>query len=250
LREELALFLEEENQEIAEYFRSETLLLKLAYLNDIFEKFNLLNTSMQGYDTNILVLSDKVNAFVRKIGLWISKIEERNLDMFPKFNVFIEDNNMEISKIGIERCIREHLINLQSSFYKYLPEKMNDKHSWIRDPFHDVPPPKNDFSLEEEENFIDFTSDTSLKLRFRRESLTGFWVGIGEEYPHLSKKATNLLLPFATSYLCETGFSGVAALKTKYCSMLNIESDLRVAVSRLQPLYEMLCCKKQPHSSH
>jgi hypothetical protein len=42
---------------------------------------------MQGYDTNILVVSDKVNAFVRKIGLWISKIEERNLDMFPKLSV-------------------------------------------------------------------------------------------------------------------------------------------------------------------
>jgi hypothetical protein len=71
---------------------------------------------MQGYDTNILVVSDKVNAFVRKIGLWISKIEEGNLDMFPKLNAFIEDNNMEISETGIERFIGEHLINLQSSF--------------------------------------------------------------------------------------------------------------------------------------
>jgi hypothetical protein len=83
------LFLEEKNQEIAEYFRSETFLSRLAYLSDIFEKFNLLNTCMQGYDANILVLSDKVNAFFfRKIGLLISKIEERNLDEFPKLNVF------------------------------------------------------------------------------------------------------------------------------------------------------------------
>jgi hypothetical protein len=73
---------------------------------------------MQGYDTNILLVSDKVNAFVRKISLWISKIEERNLDMFPKLNAFIEDNNMEISETGIEWCVREHLINLQSSFSK------------------------------------------------------------------------------------------------------------------------------------
>jgi hypothetical protein len=204
---------------------------------------------MQGYDTKILVVSDKVNAFVRKIGLWISKIEERNLVMFPKLNAFIEDNNMEISETGIERCIREHFINLQSSFSTYFPEKMNDKYSWNRDPFHEVSLPNNDFSLEEEENYIDLTSDTSLKLKFRRESLTEFWVGVGEKYPHLSKKAINILLPFATSYLCETGFSGVAALKTKYCSMLTIESDLRVVISILQPRYERLCCKKQPHPS-
>jgi hypothetical protein len=129
---------------------------------------------MQGYDTNILVVSDKVNAFVRKMGLWISKIEERNLHMFPKLNTFIEDNNMEISKTGIEQCIREHLINLQSSFSKYFPEKMNDKYSCIRDPFHEVSPPNNNFSLKEEENYMDLTCDTSLKLRFRRESLTEF----------------------------------------------------------------------------
>jgi hypothetical protein len=179
LREELALFLEEENQEIAEYFRSETFLLKLPYLSDIFEKFNLSNTSMQGYDTNILVVVDKVKALVRKIGLWIRKIDERNLDMFPTLNAFIKDNNMEISETGIERCIREHLISMQSSFSKHFPEKMNDKYSWIRDPFHEVSPPNNDFSLEEEENYIDLTSDTSSKLIFHRVSLTEFWVGIG-----------------------------------------------------------------------
>jgi hypothetical protein len=100
---------------------------------------------MEGYENNILVVSDKENAFVRKTGLWISKIEERNLDMFPKLNAFIEDNNMEISENGIERCVREHLINLQSSFCKYFPEKMNDKYRWIRDPFHDVSPPNNGF---------------------------------------------------------------------------------------------------------
>jgi hypothetical protein len=164
---------------------------------------------MQWYDTNILVVSDTVNASVRKIGLWISKIDERNLDKFPRLNAFIEDNNMEISETGIERCIRKHLINLQSGSSKYFPEKMNDKYSWIRDPFHEVSPPNNDFSLDEEENYIDLTSDTSLKLRFRRESLTEFWVGVGEEYRHLSKKAINILLPFAISYLCETGFSRV-----------------------------------------
>jgi hypothetical protein len=179
LRQELALFLEEESQEIAEYFRSETFLLKLACLSDILENFNLLNTSMQEHDTNILVVSDKVNAFVGKIGLCIIKIEERDLDMFPKWSVFVEDNIMEISQTGIERCIREHLINLQFSFSKYFPEKMNDKYSWIRDPLHEVSSRNNDFSLEEEENYIDLASDTFLKLRFRKESLTEFWAGVG-----------------------------------------------------------------------
>jgi hypothetical protein len=41
----------------------------------------------------------------------------------------------------------------------------------------------------------------------------------GEEVPHLSRKVVNNLLPIATSYLCKTGFSAVAANKTKYHSM-------------------------------
>jgi hypothetical protein len=63
-------------------------------------------------------------------------------------------------------------------------------------------------------------------------------VGIGGEFPHLSRKALNILLPFATSFLCETGFSAVAAIKTKYHSVMNLENDLRVFISKLQPQYD------------
>jgi hypothetical protein len=61
-----------------------------------------------------------------------------------------------------------------------------------------------------------------------------FWVGIGGKFPHLGRRALNTLLPFATSYLYETEFSAVAAIKTKYCSMMNLKNDLRVAISKLQ----------------
>jgi hypothetical protein len=57
-------------------------------------------------------------------------------------------------------------------------------------------------------------------------------VGIGRELPHLSRKALNILLPFATSYLCETGFSAVAAIRTKYFSTMKLENYLRVAFTK------------------
>lgn len=53
------------------------------------------------------------------------------------------------------------------------------------------------------------------------------------------------LLPLATSYLCEICFSAVASVKTKYRSKLNIENELRVAVSQLCPRFEKIC----PHQS-
>ncbi len=53
-----------------------------------------------------------------------------------------------------------------------------------------------------------------------------------------------------TSYLCETGFSAVATLKTKYRSQLNFEQELRVAVSCFKPRFEKLCTAKRAHCSH
>jgi hypothetical protein len=49
---------------------------KLVYLSDIFENFSTLNTNMQRNDTNIFVMTNKVKAFIGKLGLWvITKIE-------------------------------------------------------------------------------------------------------------------------------------------------------------------------------
>jgi hypothetical protein len=78
-------------------------------------------------------------------------------------------------------------------------------------------PQNYEFSLEKGK-YIDI-SDTPLKVRFPRKLYIEFWVSTGEEVPHLSRKVVNNLLPFTTSYLCKTGFSAVAANKTKYHSM-------------------------------
>jgi hypothetical protein len=38
---------------------------------------------MQGKDENILTSYDKLNGFLRKINLWISHVEKKQLQMFP-----------------------------------------------------------------------------------------------------------------------------------------------------------------------
>jgi hypothetical protein len=62
-----------------------------------------------------------------------------------------------------------------------------------------------------------------------------FWITIRNEYPTLSLKAMRIFIPFATSYLCEAGFSAVAVIKSKYRSKINVEQEMRVAVSSLIP---------------
>jgi hypothetical protein len=78
-------------------------------------------------------------------------------------------------------------------FVKYSPKAATDKYKWITDPFHADSPQNYTFSLEEG-NYIDIFSDTLLKVRFPTKLYREFWVCIGEEVPHLSRKVVNHLL--------------------------------------------------------
>jgi hypothetical protein len=55
-------------------------------------------------------------------------------------------------------------------------------------------------------------------------------MGTGKGFRHLSREALNILLSFETTYRCESGFSEVAAIRTKYRSMMNVENDLTAAI--------------------
>ena len=69
LRKEIFIFLKEENRALAITFEGEVFLTQLAYLCDIFLKLNQLNISLQGKETHLLQLHDKITAFKRKLQL-------------------------------------------------------------------------------------------------------------------------------------------------------------------------------------
>ena len=79
---------------------------------------------------------------------------------------------------------------------------------------------------------------------------TDFWIDACTEYPAISKAALRVLIPFATSYMCEAGFSAVAVIKTKYHSKLDVERKMRVAVSNVTRRFEALCQSKRANVSH
>ncbi|XP_063766181.1 zinc finger BED domain-containing protein 5-like [Eleginops maclovinus] len=245
LREEIRIFLEEEGHDLAVNYSDENFLTKVAYLSDMFQKLNELNLQMQGTNTHLPHLADKIKSFSRKLEMWERKIGEGNIDSFQNLHAFLESNNIQNT---IVPCMRAHISALQQHFQRYFSVKDSAQYDWILDPFTAAAP--TDFSTAEEEQFIDITSDSTLKLQFQAKLLTAFWIGVEEDYPLLGGKAMAVLLPFATSYLCEVGFSAVASIKTKYRSKLDIENELRVAISQLPPRFEKICSSKQAHTSH
>jgi hypothetical protein len=83
LKEKVKLFLTEENPKLADLFHKENWLCNLFYITDTFEELIELNVSLQGENSNILLLQDKITEFVKKISIRKQKVVNRNNDMFP-----------------------------------------------------------------------------------------------------------------------------------------------------------------------
>ena len=52
------------------------------------------------------------------------------------------------------------------------------------------------------------------------------------------------------SYLCEAGFSAVAVIKSKYRNKIDIEREMRVAISNIAPRFDKISVEQQAHCSH
>ena len=141
----------------------------------------------------------------------------------------------------------QHLSKLELKFAHYFQEDLSS-YEWIQDPY--AQPIPSSFTEKEKEDYIDLTCDSSLKRKFNSVNLTNFWISLNDKYPALTKKALRILVPFATSYFCEAGFSAMAVIKTKYRSRKDVEREMRVAVSKILPRFHDLCKNKQAHTSH
>ena len=74
------------------------------------------------------------------------------------------------------------------------------------------------------EEFIELLSDGNLKLQLTNQPPNKFWISVQNVYPLLAREALKKLLPFATTYLCETGFLHYASTKTKYRRRLDTKA--------------------------
>ncbi|GBP82762.1 Zinc finger BED domain-containing protein 5 [Eumeta japonica] len=133
---------------------------------------------------------------------------------------FVSDNDLEMFQDDVSEELVQYLTSMRTSFEKYFPEKQNTEmklNSWIHNPFTQLAKAR--------------------KIR--------------DEYPMFGKMALNILLPFPTTYLCETGFSTYAATKTEYRNRLDGEPYMRLQLSSLKlDINKLMKNQKQFHNSH
>ena len=167
------IFLSGKNSPLEAFFHDQEWLSKLCYLADIFEKLNDLNISMQGENSNVLTLKDKVNGFLKKLQLWINLAESSKFIMFPCLNDFIENQEMNIELI--KSSISDHLNSLKNNSLKYFfPDVDTSRFDWVQNPLAASADTAQHLPVKAQKEFADLSSDTQLKLKFQKQPQSSF----------------------------------------------------------------------------
>jgi hypothetical protein len=219
----------------------------IAYLADIFGLLNELNRKLQGQNKNVLTCCDNINAFKAKLRLWKSRMSRQNTVSFPLLHSLLADESIPNN---LMKSIMEHLTSLIDEFQKYFPPITTEKEQLInmtKDPFL-----QNAEQVPEEfqEEFLELINNSSMKDEFRRTAVENFWIFAGTLYPKTSHAALKILIPFSSTYLCESGFSSMLTIKSEKRNRLNVEADLRCALSNASPNISVLVNNKQQQKSH
>ena len=76
------------------------------------------------------------------------------------------------------------------------------------------------------------------------------WCAIHKSYQQVSELAFRILLPFATKYLCESGFSALVHIKTNARNRRKVEDDMRLALSNAKLRIPKLALQLRSQPSH
>jgi hypothetical protein len=135
--------------------------------------------------------------------------------MFNLFSDFVSENE-DLNTDNLHTLIKSYIKALECYFEKYFPadSDVRKNNIWVLDPF--LAYTDNSLSIREQEQLLEISCDAHLKVvKSHCENVADFWVGFVDESPLLSEKALKLLLPFHSTYLCETAFSTLSVIKNK-----------------------------------
>ena len=215
----------------------------IAYLTDLYAKFNEVNLQLQGNSLNLVKTKSIVAAFLGKINLMKQKIGRREFSQFHNLSsTNVQDDDVLIYV--------QHLNVLHSDFKdRFVDILTMEIPPWIINPYDEVE--ESDVMLQQE--LIEISCNEELKVQFRK-GYHQFWLQkeIPADYPNLWAIARKFLIAFPSSYLVETGFSAVANLLTKNRNGLQIieRGDLRLNLTKLKPNVDKLLSERQSHPSH
>ena len=73
---------------------------------------------MQGENSNVFTLISKIEAFMKKISIWLQKVANFLYEMFACMEDFIQEN--ELGFDAMKSLVINHLSSLKTHFQKYV----------------------------------------------------------------------------------------------------------------------------------
>jgi hypothetical protein len=112
--------------EFKDLFSQDEKLNQIAYLADMFGFLNQLNISLQGHNSSIVDLYDKIKSFQMKVDLWLSKLKGKKTYMFPFLAAHLEEGNKStgLNESSLSE-IEVHLLCLKEELSRYSPDISN-----------------------------------------------------------------------------------------------------------------------------
>lgn len=243
-------------------------LLDLSFLTDLTGELNDLNLELQGKDKDVVNMMSSVNMFKSKLQLMSRRLQRGDLRNFPHMQAELQRQGKDITQLD-SACYEEHVQNILSEFERRFTDfaSIEPVASYMCYPFGasidvgDIASKvKSLFDLESsavEDEILTLQNDIELKARSTAAQPGEhgvFWNLLTEQkYPNLRRCALNLTALFGSTYLCESAFSHMKIIKSKYRATMtddHLAACLRLATSSYTPDYEKLASSSQCQVSH
>lgn len=221
----------------------------LMFFTDTLEHLQNLNLALQGKGKNIIDLSQTVFSFKAKLQLFINDLKNKTFNHFPK----IKANVINIKEEKLEEY-EQKLIELQEDFQQRFEDLQNLKSSftYFLNPFA-CNIVEDGFSISEvllaekasgELELLEMKEDQALQIHHKSVPMLEFWQLVPEsKYPSLKIAACRLLSIFGTTYNCESTYSTMKFVKSKYRSQMtnkHLSELIRTATTNIEPNFKKL----------
>uniref|UniRef100_A0A5S6Q4E5 DUF4371 domain-containing protein n=1 Tax=Trichuris muris TaxID=70415 RepID=A0A5S6Q4E5_TRIMR len=204
----------------------------IAYMADLYFKFNKMNLQLQGDDLNLVRTKSVINAFVSKLLFFKENLSRKEFCHFP--SLCEVHKKMQMNEEDIE-VYCHHLEMLHKDFVERFEDILAmDIPTWVTDPFSTI----ENAERHLQEELLELQANEELKAKLK-VGYQRFWLqeNIARLHPEIWAVVKKYLLSFPSSYLVERGFSVVTDLLTKKRNRLQIvdRGDLRLRLTNMKP---------------
>lgn len=160
------------------------------------------------------------------------------------------DQNPQSKTDNFTELVTEHLMKLEEETDGYFPSLGEDEVVYLRNPFTaNAQVLQAGTSMQEE--LIELQHDDSARDVYSEKNLCDFWFSMRNSYRRIAEPAIRALLLFPSIWLCDSAFSVLLGIKSKYRAKLKTpEHYLRCAIAKVSLRINELVAKKQAQPSH